>query len=90
MRFIVTDKDVITNEYNERLGCTSFTTWKYDGDQIIGKKQLVYLIQRQAEQNIKEKYLMAEVERLLSEVVLVDIKDKKALEKIFTNTKFVD
>ena len=89
-RFIVTDKDVLTHNWDKLRQAKIFTQYVYEGDPIIGKHQLMLLIEREARQNIEQKYLMHEVDAILEEVVLVKVEDKKALAKIFKQTTFVD
>lgn len=88
-RLIVTNKDVITSEFNPNQGHITHTTFNYHGDQVIGKKQLIQMIQHEAEYRVRQKYLMKECEEILSEIVLVKPKLSE-IKKIFKFVKFTD
>lgn len=84
---IITKKDVLTQETVDSI--PTGHNYELNGVQIYGKRQLMDLVILKAEHNIREKYLMREVQDILDKIELVS-PSKKDRKKIWKIVKFVE
>lgn len=88
MRFIVTNKDVITQELNQ-WGETVHQQYCFLGDAVIGKKQLIEFIRKETEGRIMSKYYQQTLDEVLKEITLVKL-NKRDFKKLFKFVKFIE
>jgi len=89
VKFIVTDKDVVIHEIDGLTGLRKILNFNYNGVPILGYKQLAKIVEHEATQKIKEKYLHQEVESVLNELIMVKLKVYEA-KKVLKYVKFVE